>query len=279
MSHIYDKFKFGTNLNRIRKDRRDKYKSNRGLKLNPYQKYEYCMSQELLAEHLRVERRTVGKWELGISIPPIDKVVDLCNLLDCTIDELLGAGDLGGLGKADIASKYSGISKDIITHGLNDADYLDFLNYFMDPNKCSQLLEAVSLASLRMCSSDHDLDSIKDPLKSLILNVFNRYMSITPYHDYSIDSYKQFLIDSLPKNTLSFSSRNKGAGIYVCSCIPASDVKKLGLCSRNINSFNVFADYISELSYEPLFNNAMLEIKKMTIAKSFISLFENYLSD
>lgn len=47
------------------------------------------MTQEELAEKLGVSRQTVSKWELDVVYPEINKLVELCNLFSCTMDELV----------------------------------------------------------------------------------------------------------------------------------------------------------------------------------------------
>ncbi len=47
------------------------------------------ISQEQLAEKLFVSRQSVSKWEVGQSIPQIDKVMQLCKIFSVTSDELL----------------------------------------------------------------------------------------------------------------------------------------------------------------------------------------------
>lgn len=46
-------------------------------------------SQEELAEHLEISRQAVSKWELGASIPDIDKIVKMSELFGVTTDYLL----------------------------------------------------------------------------------------------------------------------------------------------------------------------------------------------
>lgn len=47
------------------------------------------MTQETLAEKMDVSRQTVSKWELGTVLPEISKLVELCELFNCSVDELL----------------------------------------------------------------------------------------------------------------------------------------------------------------------------------------------
>lgn len=47
------------------------------------------MTQEELAEKVGVSRQTVSKWELDGAYPEMDKLIELCNLFSCSIDELV----------------------------------------------------------------------------------------------------------------------------------------------------------------------------------------------
>lgn len=47
-------------------------------------------SQENLAELLGVSRQAVGKWESGAAVPELEKLLELCRLLDTDLNRLLG---------------------------------------------------------------------------------------------------------------------------------------------------------------------------------------------
>ena len=47
------------------------------------------LSQEDLAEKLGVTRQSVSKWESNNSYPETDKIVQICNLFDCSMDDLI----------------------------------------------------------------------------------------------------------------------------------------------------------------------------------------------
>jgi len=47
------------------------------------------MTQEELADQLNVSRQTVSKWELDAACPEIDKVIELCELFSCQMDQLI----------------------------------------------------------------------------------------------------------------------------------------------------------------------------------------------
>ena len=47
------------------------------------------MTQERLAERMKVSRQTVSKWETGEAIPDVEKLLELSRLFSCTLDALL----------------------------------------------------------------------------------------------------------------------------------------------------------------------------------------------
>ncbi|MDD2378229.1 MAG: helix-turn-helix domain-containing protein [Bacilli bacterium] len=66
--------KFGENLQAIRK--------------------EHKLSQEQLAEKLYVSRQAVSKWESGQSYPEMDKIISMCKIFNCSIDELVNEANI-----------------------------------------------------------------------------------------------------------------------------------------------------------------------------------------
>ena len=53
------------------------------------------MTQEQLAMLLGISRQSVTKWESEKSYPEMDKLLRMCQIFDCTLDELV-QGDLTG---------------------------------------------------------------------------------------------------------------------------------------------------------------------------------------
>lgn len=58
----------------------------------PKLRKENNLSQEQLADRLGVSRQAVSKWESGSSYPDMDKMIQICNILNCTLEELLDDG-------------------------------------------------------------------------------------------------------------------------------------------------------------------------------------------
>lgn len=47
------------------------------------------MTQEELAEIMGVSRQTISKWELEESYLEIGKILELCKIFSCSMDELI----------------------------------------------------------------------------------------------------------------------------------------------------------------------------------------------
>lgn len=75
------------------------------------------MSQEQLADRCGVSRQAVSKWESGRSYPDMDKIMLLCDILDCNIYDLID----------DVASGNTTSSK---AKKMNIGNYLqEFLSF------------------------------------------------------------------------------------------------------------------------------------------------------
>lgn len=69
-----------------------------GSNLQYLRKTNSSMTQERLAERLGVSRQTVSKWEAGEAWPEIPKLLDLCEIFRCSLDELLRQDMAAGCG-------------------------------------------------------------------------------------------------------------------------------------------------------------------------------------
>ncbi len=61
--------KFGDNLKKLRKSKK--------------------LSQEDLAEKMRVSRQSVSKWETGEAYPEMNNILELCKIFHCCINDLV----------------------------------------------------------------------------------------------------------------------------------------------------------------------------------------------
>ena len=47
------------------------------------------LTQEDVAKALNVTKKTVGSWEMGKTMPKIDKIERLCSLFGCSYDDIM----------------------------------------------------------------------------------------------------------------------------------------------------------------------------------------------
>lgn len=70
-----------------------------GKNLQFLRKMRNTMTQEDLAERMGVSRQTVSKWERDNAYPEMEKVLELCELFSCTMDQLIRE-DMGAYDEA-----------------------------------------------------------------------------------------------------------------------------------------------------------------------------------
>lgn len=46
------------------------------------------LTQQEVANKLHITRQSISKWEQNISLPPLSVILELVNILSCTLDEL-----------------------------------------------------------------------------------------------------------------------------------------------------------------------------------------------
>lgn len=93
------------------------------------------MSQEALAEKCFVSRQAISKWEMDISLPETDKLLELSRIFGVTIDVLLkdeltvdGVKEKKSCGKS-LANENEGIFEGmLIKESVDNEDILDCIN-------------------------------------------------------------------------------------------------------------------------------------------------------
>lgn len=57
------------------------------------------LSQEQFADKMNVSRQAVSKWESGSSYPDMDKIISMCKVLNCNLEDILDDGVIGNNSK------------------------------------------------------------------------------------------------------------------------------------------------------------------------------------
>lgn len=145
------------------------------------------MSQEQLADRLGVSRQAVSKWESGQSYPDMDKMIQMCNILNCTLEDLLDDGTID--------------KKKSVENKINFNNYFDeFLNFI---TKISNMFSSMNFKQKIKCIFEMiTLSCFIALIGFIICNILNKLTyqltSLLPdflsYRFYSIFSNLYFLI-------------------------------------------------------------------------------------
>lgn len=235
------------------------------------------ISQEKLANAIKVKRQTVSEWEMGKRIPSVPNMVELCNVLNCSMDYLLGSVDTPEIEPISKASHYSGISAQIIAYGLEHSDYLDCLNFFMHPDNCALLINSINLSTWRKFWIETSLTEIKQPFKDEVYKAYDEFSAITPITEVNKKNYTKFLKNKFPEDKLIIQTGKNTNGYVIKGCFKAIDYQSF-FENKEFN-YSKFINYLSDTTYEPLSRIALIESQKMKLAKAFINLFTRYLEE
>lgn len=104
------------------------------------------LSQEELAEKLNVSRQSVSKWESNNTYPETDKIVQICNLFNCSMDDLINdkITDIENVSRTEKNNLNIGIDSllDFVTRTINMFSNMTFWSGF----KC--LIELAVIAGV-----------------------------------------------------------------------------------------------------------------------------------
>lgn len=134
------------------------------------------MSQEQLADKLGVSRQAVSKWESGSSIPDMEKIMQLCKVLNCNLEELVDDG-IGGGTKT--------VSDGHMTWNDYYKEILDFITKTLNMFWSMRLVEKVKCL-LEMFFISLLLWFIWMMLGNFISSSFNPILSLLPGFMYSM---------------------------------------------------------------------------------------------
>ncbi len=117
------------------------------------------MSQEQLAEKLEVSRQAVSKWESGNGYPETEKLITICEIFDCSMDNLLKGkitADTTGEKKKyeNLQNKFSkgiALAVGIILFGTTILLYFAGLSAMAETSKLEEQYGIVGVTVLLLC--------------------------------------------------------------------------------------------------------------------------------
>lgn len=87
------------------------------------------MSQEYIANRLHIVRQTVSKWEQGLSVPDAEMLISLAEVLDVSVDELLGEEMSSNTEISDVAKQLSQLNAMLAAGEARKKKYIKYLKY------------------------------------------------------------------------------------------------------------------------------------------------------
>ena len=125
-------------------------------------------SQEILAEKLNVSRQAVSKWESGSTYPDMEKMLLLCNILNCTLEELMDDGVIKTSDKGNSKFNLNNWFNDFLKYITNS--YNMFCNMtFKDKIKCLLEIAFIFVVIYIICGIIYSL--VNTFLIDLFLNI------------------------------------------------------------------------------------------------------------
>lgn len=99
------------------------------------------MTQMNLADELGVSYQAVSNWERGNSMPDISKLEDLANILDCSINELLGSSK-----ETVVVNKFLNEDMDHLTE-IIDIEELSQVIPILPPKQARSIMENILISN------------------------------------------------------------------------------------------------------------------------------------
>lgn len=117
------------------------------------------MSQEQLAEKLEVSRQAVSKWESGNGYPETEKLISICEIFDCSMDNLvkgkITADNTGEKKKYENLqnkfSKYMALAVGIILFGTTILLYFSGLSEMAKTSELGDQYGVIGVTILLVC--------------------------------------------------------------------------------------------------------------------------------
>ena len=195
----YNIEKFGENM---KKRRLKNYKKDAD-------KYKYCKTQTLFSEMIESSRkkdetvtpRTIINWEKNNKLPDLKQFVELCEVLECDADYLLGIQKEPLYNLWEIGKKLN-LPYQSVEYIERDSDLQDILGFMLMHKNIPQIIEAVKQFYLMQLLSDDLLQAYEEALQKKIEKAYINFVDTILPISRDEDTFKQFLCEQISFNRL-----------------------------------------------------------------------------
>ena len=237
------------------------------------------LTQQELADKIGVQRQALTNWErkTNNTLPSLENLVILCEVLECSLDYLVGSVDIPEISVLSKAYHYSRIKPEIIKAGWDDPNFLDCINFFMHPQNSADIFNSTALAVLKNYLIESSIEEITDDLKEKILLYYEEYISATPFESINEKTYGEFLKEKFPFQNISYEFNKTENKIYLKKCVSRATYQNF-FEGEEFN-YSSFINYLVKHTFKPLSQKMILEIQINKLTHQFTELLMKYLRE
>lgn len=228
------------------------------------------ITQSKLAEEIYratdTGRTAVTNWENTNcqTLPDIQTLMDICNVLNCDLDYLVGGSEIESQDFQTMSDALH-ISKESINTLTDNSDYGSFLDNIINNKVFEEVLKRAHQLALNKILNDVITTSFSPDFQKRIKDLFNKYyFSVFPF-DMSQENFCKYIKNSIPYseefNSLKFIEDNflEDGKMFIYN----SNDEFLSLCKSQ--QYEIIISSIADISYDYFISQNVVELSKQKL--------------
>lgn len=228
------------------------------------------ITQSKLAEEIYratdTGRTAVTNWENTNcqTLPDIQTLMDICNVLNCDLDYLVGGSEIESQDFQTMSDALH-ISKESINTLTDNSDYGSFLDNIINNKVFEEVLKRAHQLALNKILNDVITTSFSPDFQKRIKDLFNKYyFSVFPF-DMSQENFCKYIKNSIPYseefNPLKFIEDNflEDGKMFIYN----SNDEFLSLCKSQ--QYEIIISSIADISYDYFISQNVVELSKQKL--------------
>ena len=228
------------------------------------------ITQSKLAEEIYratdTGRTAVTNWENTNcqTLPDIQTLMDICNVLNCDLDYLVGGSEIESQDFQTMSDALH-ISKESINTLTDNSDYGSFLDNIINNKVFEEVLKRAHQLALNKILNDVITTSFSPDFQKRIKDWFNKYyFSVFPF-DMSQENFCKYIKNSIPYseefNPLKFIEDNflEDGKMFIYN----SNDEFLSLCKSQ--QYEIIISSIADISYDYFISQNVVELSKQKL--------------